>query len=103
MRLPTPTFNIIRSAKRFVKEVDERSIREKVDSVQQGSAVEADVFNILCESQSDRMIQLELTMSVDLYPSEKKRRNTFSLEEIAAHTGASGRYSREQIPNKQDT
>ncbi|KAJ7763246.1 hypothetical protein B0H14DRAFT_3165597 [Mycena olivaceomarginata] len=62
MRLPTPTFNIIHSAKRFVKEVDERSIQEKVDSVQQGSAVEAEVFDILCESQSDRMIQLELTM-----------------------------------------
>jgi hypothetical protein len=72
-----------------------------VDSVQQGLAVEADMFDILRESQSDRMIQLELTMSVDLGPSEK-RRNTFSLEEITAQTGASGRYSREQIPNKQD-
>jgi hypothetical protein len=48
MHLPTRTFNNIRTAKFFAREIGERIIREKMEAGRQG---QTDVFDMLCEFQ----------------------------------------------------
>ncbi|KAJ7768869.1 cytochrome P450 [Mycena metata] len=68
MHLPTTTFNIIRTAKCFARELGERTIREKMEAGRQG---QIDVFDML----------------LDLGRWEKKRKNALTKEEVAAQTG----------------
>ncbi|KAJ7926885.1 cytochrome P450 [Mycena leptocephala] len=67
MHLPTRTFNNIRTAKCFAREIGERTIREKIEAGRQG---QTDVFDML----------------LDLGRREK-RRNALTKEEVAAQTG----------------
>jgi hypothetical protein len=48
MHLPTRTFNNIRTAKCFAREIGERTIREKMEV---GRQSQTDVFDMLCEFQ----------------------------------------------------
>ncbi|KAJ7740374.1 cytochrome P450 [Mycena metata] len=68
MHLPTTTFNIIRTAKCFARELGERTIREKMEAGRQG---QIDVFDML----------------LDLGRWERKRKNALTKEEVAAQTG----------------
>ncbi|KAJ7268173.1 cytochrome P450 [Mycena haematopus] len=72
MRLPTTTFNIIRTAKAHANELGKKVIREKMDAAREGSVAETarDVFDLL----------------LDLGNSEKKR-NALTPDEVVAQTG----------------
>jgi hypothetical protein len=48
-RLPTPAFNVIRTAKYLATQVGEQSIREKKDAARQGAGAMMDVFDMLRE------------------------------------------------------
>ncbi|KAJ6538080.1 cytochrome P450 [Mycena capillaripes] len=67
VHLPTTTFNIIRTAKSFAREIGEQSIREKTVVGRQG---QTDVFDLLLD-----------------IGRREKRRNALTNEEVAAQTG----------------
>ncbi|KAJ7826948.1 cytochrome P450 [Mycena leptocephala] len=67
IHLPTRTFNNIRTAKCFAREIGERTIREKMEAGRQG---QIDVFDMLLD------------------PGRREnRRNALTKEEVAAQTG----------------
>ncbi|KAJ7238128.1 cytochrome P450 [Mycena haematopus] len=67
IRLPTTTFNIIRTAKALANELGKKVIREKMDAAREGSDAETDVFDLLRNSE--------------------KKRNALTLDEVVAQTG----------------
>lgn len=49
VRLPTPTFKIIRDAKRLAHELGNRIVREKFAAARNGLDTDGDLFGLLCE------------------------------------------------------